>query len=238
MVLDPTNVSPSADTGGPYGRVATSLLRPRAFNCLAGTKPAIPSFTPSTYQAQRTYTQGVIAQNTPPGSLVHIGDSLTECFDVQNVSPYGVNFGIGEDTAEAILYRLSLANYVPVLTRARAVSLMVGINNLRSGGAAANAQDMLNRLVNWFSGPLIWTKIAYMAAPQNVAYNANIQTVNSYITTQLASRAQTAIVDINPIIAPGGTLLPAYDFGDGLHWNAAAYLVWADAQRAALASLS
>lgn len=238
MAIDPINVTPSADTGGPYGGVAVKLIRPRSYDCLAGTRPTIPAFTPDTYQAQRTLTQGTVAKTTLPGSVLHFGDSLTECLDVLTVSPYSVNFGIGGDTAEAILHRLNGGSYRPPLARANAVCLMVGVNNLRGGGSASNAKDMITRLVNWFSGPLVWTKIGYMASPQTIAYNAGITDVNAHIEGVLASRPQTAIVDINPIIAPGGTLLPAYDYGDGLHWNTAAYLVWAEAQRDALASLS
>jgi lysophospholipase L1-like esterase len=226
------NVNPTTVPASYSAAVGSRLLRPKANNLLAGTTPTMPAFTPSAYQTQRRITQPIVAQTTQEGAVLHIGDSITECFDVLNVSPYSVNFGIGEDTLEAVLTRLS--GLAPALRKGRVISLMIGINNVRGGGGAANAKDMFNRLFGWLTGPLIWTKIILTGPPYAASVNTDIVDVNNYAAGLLAGRSSCQIVDINPTVAPAGSLLPQYHNGDGLHLSVAGYGVWGDALRSAL----
>jgi lysophospholipase L1-like esterase len=233
MSVDPANLTPKTGAGLPtYGNAAPPLLRPAPFNCLAGTVPTIPSFTPSAYWTATRTIHDVTIAAAGPGSVVFLGDSITQELDVSQISPFGVNFGINGDTLEGLLTRLSA--HSAVLSQARAVCLMIGVNDVTAGVSNANIQDYFMRVFNWLTGPLVWTKTIRTI---NSTWNTAIDTNNTYVAGQLSGRSNYAMVDINSQITDGSGLLLAQYAVDDRHLNAAGQAIWRAAVRAALANV-
>jgi len=66
--------------------------------------------------------------NVPEGSVIFIGDSITQGLCVSAIASPAVNYGIGSDTTVGILQRLPYYNSIK---RASAVVLAIGINDIR-----------------------------------------------------------------------------------------------------------
>lgn len=234
--MDPTTLTPSAGVvANPAGGVAPALLRPAPVACLAGTVPTLPAYSPPTFHSTMLSIHSVMLKQVRPGAIAFFGDSIMQEVSTQEITPFGMNFGVSGLTIEGLLYKQG--DYFEVLDQAGAVVMMIGINNLRTDSPnLANIKDYIMRSINWFTGPLVWSAIVHTGSPEPDR-NANLDNVNNHIKSQIASRPKTAIVDINPIVAPSGPLLGGYHGGDGLHWNGATYAVWNGAVKAALKGL-
>lgn len=234
MSVDPTAVTPSSSPFDPYNEPVQPLGRPAAFGCLAGTVPTKPSFSPPTFYTTMVSVHSVILKNAKPGNIPFFGDSITQQLNVADVTPFGLNFGISGNVSEGILYNLD--QYYQALNYSRAVSVMIGTNSLRTvSPVLATVEDYIMRILNWLTGPLIWNKILYTGSPQP-DYNSNILAVNNYIAGQLSGRPNCQIIDLNPIVAAGGSLSATYSH-DGLHLNGAGNDVWAGLLKTALNAL-
>jgi hypothetical protein len=237
MMLDPTAITPSAGASpqSPFASPVQSITRPKPYACLAGTTPTKVGWSPNAFQSEMLLIHSNNLTGAKPGDVLFFGDSITQMLPAARVTPFAMNFGMSGQTPEGVLQKLD--EYAPALNQAGAVSLMIGTNSLRTDSPSiANIQDYIMRIINWLTGPLVWTEIIYTGSPQP-DYNANIATVNSYIRAQIGARAKTAIVNINPTVAAGGSLLPAYS-ADGLHLNGRGHDVWVEAIRAALKSVT
>lgn len=234
--MDPVTLTPSAGVvANPAGAVAPVLLRPTPVPCLEGVVPTLPAYSSNSFHNTMLSIHSVQLKQARPGAIAFFGDSIMQEVSTQDITPFGMNFGVSGLTIEGLLWKQG--EYWEALDQAGAVVLMIGINNLRTDSPnLANIKDYMMRSINWFSGPLVWCKIVHTGSPEPDR-NANLDNVNDYLAGQIASRPGTAIVDINPIVAPAGPLLPEYHGGDGLHWSAAAYAVWNGAVRAALKGL-
>ena len=66
----------------------------------------------------------------PEGSVLFIGDSITQALATSAVTNHSVNFGIGSDTTQDVIDRLPLYKSVE---RAKTVVLAIGINDIYQG---------------------------------------------------------------------------------------------------------
>jgi len=210
----------------------TAPTRPTAVNCLGAPAPALPAFTPNPYwsgvNAIHQRMQGQIAG----GSIHFIGDSITAALDVSQVTPFGLNEGIGGDTTAGVLNRLS---GLTALGRAGGVVLMIGVNDMAAFTPGVTVKSHLDRLFGWLQGPLVVQKIIHIDwtnptfhRPDGLQQwlNLNIDIINDYIAQLCAGRPDTILVDCNPeLTTAAGLLRPDMHIGDGLHPNAAAYAV-------------
>lgn len=233
MSVDPTTLTPKAGAALPAnGSPVVNLARPASFACLAGTIPTLPSYSIPTFNGIMLGEHDVMAPQIAAGAVLMFGDSITQQCDMSQVSPFAINLGISGDTCAGLLNRLS--HYAAPLSKARAVHVMIGINDISVALSNATIQDYMMRIFNWLTGPLIWTKIM----PSRLSdANANIDIVNAYIAGQLSGRSNFATVDMKSALVDGSNLLRTDLSVDNVHLNAAGNALWVSAIRSALATI-
>jgi lysophospholipase L1-like esterase len=113
------------------------------------------------------------------------------------------------------------------------IFVLAGTNDLfsRDGinqGTLDDYRDML-RNINDAHAKAVVTLVPYQSSDQNTAeitkFNQELQ--------QLCREQNATVVDLNPVIAPAGTLLPQYTI-DGIHFSEAAYSIWTAKLRAVI----
>lgn len=227
-----------------------SPIVPTPTDCLAGPTPT-PTGMISGEQNETAWIQAratfrTTMKNALSGSILFIGDSQIAGFDTSLVTPYGVNLGISGESSRQLLYRLNEndSNNAPnFIHRAGAVVIETFVNDLGDAttyGTAQNALDtiipfMLPRLAQWVSGKVVIICPTKVDSSKGFwTSNAAIETLNTKIKQTFANRADVAVIDINPIIAPNGSLLPQYyetngpGTGDGHHLGPAGKAVKAE----------
>lgn len=232
MAVDPTNLTPKAGAGLPtYGSPVPPLLRPQPFNCLGGTVPAIPAYTRSVAEISRI-GEFTIQGAGAVGSVVFLGDSIFEQMDATLITPFALNFGLSGNRTDALLDRMTTMQ-IP-LQRARAVGLMINVNDINQSVANSVIQDYSMRILNWLTGPLVWVKTL---PTQTLAQCNNIDINNAYIAGQLSGRPNCAIVDLKTQLVNGGSVLSAGYALDNIHLNEAGATILRNGIKAALATV-
>lgn len=244
--LDEIDEHKCEEPGGP-----TNPVIPIAIDCLAGTIPApLNQLTNPPHWAAMRAAFRTTMKNTPSGSIVFIGDSQIANMDVSMVTPFGVNLGIGGENSRALLSRLNdldIDNQPNLIHRAGAVVIETFVNDMgdqATYGTAQNAIDtivphMLPRLKNWVTGKVVIICPTKVGQPPTPFWTSNtaIETLNGHIKAAFAGRSDVVVIDINPIIAPNGWLLPEYST-DYHHLNTpAAKTIKANAVKTALTTL-
>jgi lysophospholipase L1-like esterase len=213
---------------------------PAPTDCLGGPKPFIPQLLASVqdltyYNTRRNYPLLRLHDNSPDGSILFYGDSIFEGMSTSDVTPFGVSHAISGNTFRGVLNQLVTA---PSIRRAGAVVLMIGINDLaRDSAPMVNVPYMYDLLSGWITGHWVICHIlpinSTMWTPTGGATNDNIRTVNAHINTKYGNKPNVSIVDVADQLAPQRELLPAYT-PDGIHLNAAGYVILKTAIKAAL----
>lgn len=191
--------------------------------------------------------------NAPSGSICLLGDSIIYSLNASAIAPNAVNMGIGGESTRQFLYRLNdldSNNNPNLIHRASAGVMLIGINDGRDGSYYGTQQNavatvgpyMLNKIQQWQTGKWVIVKLIKVnesgSNASGVTNATYVNGINGYIDTYYANRQGFKIVDINPIVAPSGSLSSTYDSGDGLHLNAAGKVVLQDAIKVALQELS
>lgn len=221
------------------------LAWPSPVDCL-GTLPSLPGMMdPETYHyyASNTYSSRR-ATNTPDGSVLFYGDSITEAMAVNDITPFGVNMGIGGQYMRGLLNGINTGANDPI-HRAGACVVCIGVNDLGSSYYASkqNAADTVvwmweNQLAPAMTGKWVVVKILPVDTALNPSVlNSQIVTVNTYLQNKFQNNTNVRLVDVNATLAPSGVLLSQYHIGDGLHLNGAGYAVLKPAIKSALDSL-
>lgn len=173
--------------------------------------------------------------NVPSGAVILIGDSITQGLAVSAVSAKSVNFGIGSDTTVGVLKRLS--DYKS-LSRARAIVLAIGVNDLKRRGNDAivnNYKKILNELpVNI---PIITSAVLPIdeEIKNKRGLNNRISALNDAIKSLSESHKNVYFMDpTKQLIDSDNNLLDSYHVGDGVHLNTRGYDVWIRELRKAL----
>lgn len=215
---------------------------PSGVDCLAGTLPTpmpvmIPAEQDISYYDKKVFSFNRIHLNSPPGSIVFLGDSITEGMAINSVSPYGLNFGISGDTMRGVLNRINSLGSQNTIHRAGAGVLLIGINDICFEGVNAygNCTFMWNLLASWMTGK--WVIVLTLPINETMftaTTNAEIDSINDYAKTKFANRAGFTVIDTKPTLAPSGQLLPAYTI-DGIHLSATGYDALRPLIKAALA---
>jgi lysophospholipase L1-like esterase len=175
--------------------------------------------------------------------LVLLGDSITDGWNNTGKAVWQkefptwkmANFGIGGDTCQAILYRITngeLDGY-----KAKAFMLMIGTNNTRSYSGEEIAAAV-TKIVGIIKDKQPQAKILLLAifprgANANDANRKKLDVANP-ILAQLDDGKNVKYLNINEkFLKPDGSLIGFG--GDNLHPNAQGYQIWADAVKAQLA---
>lgn len=128
------------------------------------------------YISTRRQFLKVVDQSKPRGSIVFLGDSLTESLATSNI-PNSVNYGIGYSTTKDINERIGDYDWTDV----RMLVLMVGTNDALLGKEP--------EVLNLPDVPVLW-----YAAPPNA--RASVDKMNEGFRTQCAKHPKCRFVEI------------------------------------------
>lgn len=176
--------------------------------------------------------------HVPDGSVVFLGDSLTQGLCTDAVAQPSVNYGIGSDTTVGVLGRLDA--YSNSLSRASAVVLAIGVNDLlfrENREIAENYRRILERLPT--DTPVVCSTLLpineHTYAKGTPVSNARIAELNGLLRNQCAKFPRCVFVDAGPqLVDSNGHLRASLEDGDGIHLNAAGNRIWAEVLRAGL----
>jgi len=176
--------------------------------------------------------------NTPEDITVFIGDSITQGLATSAVSTLSINYGIGSDTTQGVLKRITAYQS---LHKAKAMVLAIGVNDLKRRNdqeIIANFQKILTLIPTDL--PVILSAILPVdeTVPSMKLKNKRITHLNKLIF-ELANKFTNVIfldasqqlqsVDLN--------LNSHFHIGDGLHLNAQGYDVWIEQLKSKLNNL-
>jgi lysophospholipase L1-like esterase len=174
----------------------------------------------------------------PDGSVIFIGDSLTEGLAVAAVHPLSINYGIGGDTTRGVLDRLP--TYMPALVRAKCIVLAIGFNDFRYRSPDDAVQNCIRILDALPKGRRVVVSailpIDESARAELAERKDWIQRFNTELRRVAEERDAAIFVDSShELDADGdGRLDPSLHDGDGVHLNSAGNLRWASRLRDAV----
>lgn len=168
--------------------------------------------------------------------IIFLGDSITEGCDWSNLFRDSRirNHGIGGDTSEGILNRLS-----PILdSRPRQIFIMAGINNLWDGMPVETITANFRQILVQCKSKSPTTQViiqsvlpmnrTWSSTPERIPIvNAAVVALNTSLQA-LVHEFHCYYVDIHSLFLNEGQLDARYTY-DGLHLNASAYKVWRSA---------
>lgn len=166
-----------------------------------------------------------------PHRVLFLGDSITELgiWDEWFPELATLNRGIGGETVAEVLARLDTAIMAP-----RAISLLVGTNDLGGLGRSRKVEDIAPQMRTLVAEirrlapdtPLFINSVL----PRSESYRDRIRALNGHYQ-QLASEFGATYLDIWPGLADANGALRAEFTIDGLHLTGAGYKVWTDLLR-------
>jgi len=170
-----------------------------------------------------------------PGRIVFLGDSITEWTAWEDWFPAlpTTNRGIGGQAVCDILARLGSAIVEP-----RAVSLLIGTNDLHGLGRSSDVEEIATQmgvLVECIRGMApAATLLINSVLPRSTHFRDRILHLNDHYR-RIAEASGSTYVDVWPALAgPDGEIRPELT-ADGLHLSIAGYKAWTDVLRPYLA---
>ena len=167
----------------------------------------------------------------PENSVVFLGDSITQGLATAAVAPYTINYGIGGEDATQLLE--AIPSYRS-LTRASAVVLAIGINDL-GHGKKEGLKDRYRRIADAIplEKTLIWSSV--MPAKSAKISSADIVETNRTIKTMCEERRNCIFVDTWSFLADAnGLMISRYFLDDGVHLTPDGYRQWISALKQAM----
>ena len=170
------------------------------------------------------------------GSVIFIGDSITEGLAVNAVAPNAVNYGIGADTTLGVLGRIK---YYDSLNSAHAIVLAIGVNDLERRNNKEIIENF-NKIFNKFPNdiPILVSSILpidekIIQIGRNI--NKRINRLNKKIKVLCDHKKSLTFLDsTQKFIDTKGNLLNSYHIGDGIHLSSKAYKIWIEQLKTAL----
>lgn len=161
------------------------------------------------------------------GSVIFLGDSLTQGLNVAAIAHPAINYGIGMDTTAGLLHRISQYRS---LSRAGKVVINIGINDLIRTNRS-NSEILANYQLILEVMPEAVPVLVHGIFPVDervgfVGFNARIEDLNQGIKA-LAEARGYAFIDLGERLRnTGGNLQSSLHHRDGLHLSTAGYLIW------------
>lgn len=202
----------------------------------------LPVFAPLLRRALRTTQQRrenhFATVPAAPGRVVFLGDSITEMTDWGDWFPElrTMNRGIGGQAICNLLPRLHTA-----LIQPKAVSLMIGTNDLHGLGQSTKPEDIadqMHALVQQIrsmapNAPLFVSSVT----PRSAHFRDRIAVLNQQYR-KIAEDSGSTYIDLWPVLAtPAGVIRPELTT-DGLHLSVAGYKAWTGILRPYLAQFT
>jgi len=173
----------------------------------------------------------LVKKNIKSDSIVFLGDSLTEWFDLENYFKRTdlVNRGVAGDITDGVLYRLEEI----IIAKPAEVYLMIGINDLFQGYAIehiiTNLKTIIDRLLEGAHGTKLFIQSIlpinedYFIVGDNL--NPKILEINQQLESFCKYR-KIKYINLHPHFLQDEKLNPAYT-NDGGHLTDQGYEKWA-----------
>lgn len=174
----------------------------------------------------------------PIGSVLFFGDSHVQGLCVSAVAKRAVNFGVGKDSTAGLRERI--ARYSST-SRARAIVLAIGINDIRSGRDSDVCKNVRAIVMNLPKHvPVVISAVLPIdERVKGVCLNERVIAVNRSLRLFCDSSERCSFVDSGSALTDeSGNLRKDCHGGDGLHLSTYAYRIWISDIRRALRSLS
>ena len=166
-----------------------------------------------------------------PGSIVMLGDSITDQGEWQELLPdlAVVNRGVGGETSAQVRDRVARSIHEPT-----AVSLLVGTNDLTAGTPhwqiAANVAAILDEIQALTPGtPVLLNAIM----PRSDKFAREIRSLNALYKQVVEKRPTVEFIDTWSVLAEGEHIRADVS-DDNLHLNGSGYARWLSVLRPAL----
>ena len=171
------------------------------------------------------------------GSVIFLGDSLTQGLNVAAVTNHAINYGIGMDTSYGLLKRIS---QYKSLTKASTIVIAIGINDLirvkRSPvEVLKNYQAILDRLPSE-THVIMQAVFPVDESAGLVGINEQISQLNERLQTLAKQKGHTFVSLEQQLLDNSGNLKATLHVGDGLHLSSDGYRLWIQALNKILVS--
>lgn len=170
--------------------------------------------------------------NVPDGSVVFIGDSITQGLCVSAVACPSVNYGIGSDTTLGVLQRLPEYRSID---RASAVVLAIGINDMKRRSNEAilkNYRSIVEHIPE--NTPIVISAILPLDEESREEWQGRnqdrIRSLNSSLEDLANADSRIFFVDAAPLlVGASGNLADQYHDAGGVHLNSKGNAIWINA---------
>lgn len=158
--------------------------------------------------------------NVPDGSVIFIGDSITQGLCVSAVACPSVNYGIGSDTTLGVLQRLPEYRSID---KASAVILAIGINDMKRRSneeILKNYRSIVGHIPE--KTPIVISAILPLDEGSRQEWQGRNQDRIKSLNLSLEDLADSRIffVDAGPLLVDAsGNLADQYHDADGVHLN-------------------
>ena len=163
----------------------------------------------------------------PEGSIVFLGDSITDFVDFDEVLPsyHIVNRGIAGDTTSGVLRRLGEV----ISLRPRKLFLLIGTNDigmdLWTAPIARNIREIVSRVQEKSPSTKIYLQAVFPTRHDRSRPNDLIQELNAEIAA-IAQEKHCTFIDLYPLLLDSEGLLAEEYTVDGLHLSDSGNAKW------------
>lgn len=173
------------------------------------------------------------------GSVIFLGDSITQGLNVSAVTKQAINYGIGMDTSYGLLKRVP---QYKSLTEASTVVIAIGINDLirvkRSPAEILkNYKTILENLPKK-ANVIMQAVFPVDETKGTTGTNSRIIQLNGMLKTLAEEKGHTLINIKELFLNNEGNLKEVLHVGDGLHLSSEGYKLWITALNQTLSSPS
>jgi lysophospholipase L1-like esterase len=175
----------------------------------------------------------------PEGSIIFIGDSITQGLYVTTVRPNSVNYGIGGDTTLGVLARLD--TYQTAMQNASAIVVAIGVNDLTRRSGDELIQNYTRILESLPNVPIFISSI--LPVDESIlgkkGLNSQILKVNDLLKQLASDYDNVEYIDNQNALDENddGVLDAKFHTGDGLHLNSVGNTAWASVLRNSLSTI-
>jgi len=173
-----------------------------------------------------------------PGRVIFLGDSITEMTDWGDWFPElcTMNRGIGGQAIRDLIPRLHTALIEP-----KAISLMIGTNDLHGLGGSKKVEDIADQMRTLVhkiqsmapNAPLFVSSVA----PRSAHFRDRIAVLNQQYR-KIAENSGSTYIDLWPVYTTPAGVMRSELTTEGLHLSVAGYKAWTDILRPYLAQFA
>ena len=166
------------------------------------------------------------------GSIIFLGDSITQGLNVAAITHPAINYGVGMDTSYGLIQRLPKYES---LKRASHIVIAIGINDLiRTHRDDKVLVSNFQKIFDLLPEGIPVTVQAMLPVDERVTlkgFNQRIDLLNESLAVLTSSNGGN-FINVQPELRDKqGNLKAQYHIGDGLHLNTEGYRIWINALR-------